>query len=311
MTALFWSLLVSIFICLSSSSASISQDLTSLVSGKVNDEETILIPSLLHDENSLSTSDVKSLDIRRQSDSFIHSRRAYESTGVSLKHFDTTLPYKMPFDLPLEDLQYHGTTTLSFIFQDGLIVAVDSRASMGKYVGSSTTKKVFPITSHIMGTMAGGAADCSHYIRYTTRVMKLLEHRSNAHMPIKSIASLLAKTLREARGAQLSVGTMIGGYDLTKNQPQLFYVDNDGNCVSGDHFCVGSGSQLAYSVVDGKDFKHMSLSEAMDLAMMAIRFATYRDGYSGGYINLFHVTAEGIKHVKRIKAKDVKINGNN
>ena len=48
-------------------------------------------------------------------------------------------------------------------------------------------------------------------------------------MPIKSIASLLAKTLREARGAQLSVGTMIGGYDLTKNQPQLFYVDNDGN----------------------------------------------------------------------------------
>lgn len=304
---LFWSLLVSISLCLSSSS-SFSQDFISLSSRKVSEEEIISIPSLLHDESILSPSDVEQ-DISRRADSSMDQGQVYESTSVSLKHFDSTLPIKMPFDLPLQDIQYHGTTTLSFIFQGGLIIAVDSRASMGKYVGSSTTKKVFPITSHVMGTMAGGAADCSHYIRYTTRVMKLLEHRSQGHMPVKSIANLLAKTLREARGAQLSVGTMIGGYDLTLRKPQLFYVDNDGNCVQGDHFCVGSGSQLAYSVVDGKDFYHMSLSEAMDLAMMAIRFATYRDGYSGGYINLFHITKDGIKHVKRIKAKDVKVIG--
>jgi len=30
----------------------------------------------------------------------------------------------------------HGTTTLSFIFQGGIIVAVDSRASQGQYVGA-------------------------------------------------------------------------------------------------------------------------------------------------------------------------------
>lgn len=28
----------------------------------------------------------------------------------------------------------HGTTTLAFIFQGGVIVAVDSRASMGSYI---------------------------------------------------------------------------------------------------------------------------------------------------------------------------------
>ena len=28
----------------------------------------------------------------------------------------------------------HGTTTLSFIFEGGIIVAVDSRASMGSYI---------------------------------------------------------------------------------------------------------------------------------------------------------------------------------
>jgi 20S proteasome alpha/beta subunit len=32
----------------------------------------------------------------------------------------------------------HGTTTLAFVFQGGLIVAVDSRASMGSYIGELT-----------------------------------------------------------------------------------------------------------------------------------------------------------------------------
>jgi 20S proteasome alpha/beta subunit len=31
----------------------------------------------------------------------------------------------------------HGTTTLGFVFSGGIIIAVDSRASMGSYVGMS------------------------------------------------------------------------------------------------------------------------------------------------------------------------------
>jgi len=59
----------------------------------------------------------------------------------------------------------HGTTTLSFTFKDGIVAAVDSRASIGTFVGSKTTQKVLPISDHILGTMAGGAADCSFWIR--------------------------------------------------------------------------------------------------------------------------------------------------
>lgn len=39
----------------------------------------------------------------------------------------------------------HGTTTLAFKFQGGIIVAVDSRASMGSYIGSGTVKKIIEI----------------------------------------------------------------------------------------------------------------------------------------------------------------------
>lgn len=59
-----------------------------------------------------------------------------------------------------------GTTCLAFIYQGGVIVSVDSRASQGQYVGSQTVQKVIEINKQIVGTMAGGAADCLYLERY-------------------------------------------------------------------------------------------------------------------------------------------------
>ncbi len=53
-----------------------------------------------------------------------------------------------------------GTTTLGFKFDGGVIIAVDSRASMGAFLASETVKKVIEINDYLLGTMAGGAADC-------------------------------------------------------------------------------------------------------------------------------------------------------
>jgi len=59
----------------------------------------------------------------------------------------------------------HGTTTLAFKFELGVIVAVDSRATAGPYIASQTVKKVIEINPYLLGTMAGGAADCSFWER--------------------------------------------------------------------------------------------------------------------------------------------------
>ena len=53
-----------------------------------------------------------------------------------------------------------GTTTLGFKFSGGIILAVDSRASMGTFESDDTVKKVIEINDRFLGTMAGGAADC-------------------------------------------------------------------------------------------------------------------------------------------------------
>jgi 20S proteasome subunit beta 5 len=52
----------------------------------------------------------------------------------------------------------HGTTTLAFKFQGGIIVATDSRATAGNWIASQTVKKVIEVNKYLVATMAGGAA---------------------------------------------------------------------------------------------------------------------------------------------------------
>ena len=59
-----------------------------------------------------------------------------------------------------------GTTTLAFKFQGGVIVAVDSRASQGNFDASETVRKVIEINNFLLGTQAGGAADCQFWEQY-------------------------------------------------------------------------------------------------------------------------------------------------
>ena len=215
-------------------------------------------------------------------------------------------------DLPLppDRLQMHGTTTLSFIWNDSVIVAVDSRASIGSYVGSRTTKKIFPVSSHIVATMAGGAADCAHWIRRVTRQSRVYEFQYATLLPVVSIARQLALALREYRGMGLSVGTMVAGIDPAG--PAIYYVDSEGTCIPGQRFCVGSGSTLAYAVLDSqletlRNNQSAHVDDAVGVALWAIRHATYRDGYSGGYINVFHINSTGIHHLVRKDAKELLI----
>ncbi|KAG0330144.1 Proteasome subunit beta type-5 [Dissophora globulifera] len=185
----------------------------------------------------------------------------------------------------------HGTTTLSFKFQGGIIVAVDSRASGGSYIASQTVKKVIEINPYLLGTMAGGAADCQYWERELGRRCRLYELRNKERISVAAASKILSNMVYDYKGMGLSMGTMITGWD--KTGPQLFYVDSDGTRMRGERFSVGSGSTFAYGVLDtGYDY-NLSVPDAIELGRRAIYHATHRDAYSGGSINVFHVKESG------------------
>jgi len=190
----------------------------------------------------------------------------------------------------------HGTTTLGFVFNEGVLIAVDSRASMGSYIGSGTVKKVIKISKFLLGTMAGGAADCSFWERNLAFQCRVHELREGKRITVAAASKLLGNTVFQYRGYGLSMGTMIAGWDVTGG-PGLFYVDSDGTRLKGNLFSVGSGSTYAYGVLDNGYRPDLTIPEAVELGKRSIWHATHRDAYSGGIINVFVITKDGWKEM--------------
>jgi 5'-3' exonuclease/20S proteasome alpha/beta subunit len=194
----------------------------------------------------------------------------------------------------------HGTTTLSFKYQGGIIAAVDSRASLGNFIGSKTTQKVLPVNRCILGTMAGGAADCMFWIRKLAAEAALHEVSEGRRMSVARASRLLANDLYSCRGQRLSMGTMIMGFDDDRmSLPRIFYVDDTGMRLEGDSFTVGSGSTYAQGILDSDHRFDMTDQEAIALGIKAIRHATFRDAGSGGFINVYLIKRDGWVHVFR------------
>jgi 20S proteasome subunit beta 5 len=185
----------------------------------------------------------------------------------------------------------HGTTTLAFKFQGGVVVAVDSRATAGPYIASQTVKKVIEINPYLLGTMAGGAADCSYWERELGRRCRLYQLRNGERISVAAASKLLANMVYHYKGMGLSMGTMVTGWD--KHGPSIYYVDNDGTRMKGDLFSVGSGSTFAYGVLDSEYHYDLSVPDAIELGRRAIYHATHRDAYSGGTVNVYHVKEQG------------------
>jgi len=184
-----------------------------------------------------------------------------------------------------------GTTTLGFVYKGGVIIAVDSRASMGHFVGSDNVRKVIEIDPFLLGTMAGGAADCQFWQRVVGMQCRLYELRNGERPTVAAASRILANILYQYRGYGLSMGTMLAGWDHTG--PHLFYVDNDATRLEGKLFSVGSGSTYAYSVLDSYYNYDMTDDKAIDLGMRAIYHATHRDSASGGVVRVYHIKKEG------------------
>ena len=184
-----------------------------------------------------------------------------------------------------------GTTTLAFEFQGGVLVAVDARATMGPFISSNNVRKVIEVNDFILGTMAGGAADCQFWEKYVAMQCRIYELRHGERPSVAMASMMLCSIMRQYKGYGLSMGTMFTGSD--KTGASLYYIDNDATRLKGNLFAVGSGGTFAYGVLDTNYKYDMSVDQAVKLGIRAIASATFKDSASGGVVRIYHVTNEG------------------
>ncbi|MPC57619.1 Proteasome subunit beta type-5 [Portunus trituberculatus] len=107
----------------------------------------------------------------------------------------------------------HGTTTLGFKFKGGAVLAVDSRATSGQYIGSGNVRKIIEISPYLLGTMAGGAADCTYWNRVLAKQCRIYELRNRERISVAAASKLLANMVYQYKGYGLSMGVMVAGWD--------------------------------------------------------------------------------------------------
>ncbi|MDD1673840.1 MAG: archaeal proteasome endopeptidase complex subunit beta [Methanomicrobiales archaeon] len=184
-----------------------------------------------------------------------------------------------------------GTTTIGIIFRDGVVLATEKRATMGNLVASRKAKKVYQISTRIGMTTAGGVGDAQQMARLMSVECSLYEIRRGKPISVGAASTLLSNYLNQNRYYPYFVQLLVGGVD--ENGPWLYSVDAMGGATREEEIvATGSGSPIAYGVLEDQYRPDMSEEEAVDLAKRALKAAMRRDIASGEDIATVVITKE-------------------
>ncbi len=184
-----------------------------------------------------------------------------------------------------------GTTTVGVVCTDGVVLGTDTRVTMGLFVAHKKGKKVFAIDDHLAMTIAGGVADAQSVVEVLKANAKLYRLEMNCPMPVSAAARLASYLLFSWRMAPLLLQAIIGGHDETG--PHIFSVDLFGSIVEERYVSTGSGSPIAYGVLESEYREGISVKEAAPIVVKAVGSAMKRDAASGDSFDVAIVTRDG------------------
>ena len=186
-----------------------------------------------------------------------------------------------------------GTTTVGLKCSDGVVFATERRATMGNLIAHKVADKIFKIDDHIGATIAGGVGDAQTLMKYISAEVTLYRLRNGEKISVESAATLTANILHSSRFYPYFVQTLLGGID--DNGPALFSLDPAGGVIGDKMISTGSGSPIAYGVLEDRYHDDIDIEEGIDVAVRAIQSAMQRDAFSGNGILVATVTKEGFK----------------
>ena len=191
-----------------------------------------------------------------------------------------------------------GTTTVGITCTDGVVFASERRASMGNLVAHKVAEKIFKIDNHIAATIAGSVADAQGLMKIISAEVSLYKMRNGEDISIESASALAANILHSS---PMYVQTLLGGVD--DEGASIYSLDPAGGMIKDSFISTGSGSTFSYGVLEDRVKEEITVEEAVDVAIRAIRAAMERDTYSGNGILVATVTKD--KGFEMLSKEDV------
>jgi proteasome beta subunit len=188
-----------------------------------------------------------------------------------------------------------GTTTIGVVCKDGVILASDTRVTMGFYVAHKFGKKVYKIDNHLGMTIAGTVADAQRVVDILTANAQLYKINMNRPMPVSAGARLVANLLFSARYIPLATQVLVGGVDDTG--PHVYNLDPYGSLNEEKMVSTGSGSPIAIGILEDQFREGMTIAEALTIIAKAVNAAMKRDVASGNSYNITIIDDNGYREL--------------
>jgi len=188
-----------------------------------------------------------------------------------------------------------GTTTVGLVCRGGVVLAADSRATMGYLVASKQARKVYRITDNIGATVAGGVADTQDLVNILRAEARYYSLREGASMDVRAVAKLAANVLHAYRFFPYIANLLVGG--VGADGSRLYFIDLDGSLTEESMVATGSGSPVAYGVMESEFREGISTDEAVPIAIKAVKTAMKRDIATGNELAVVVITEAGFREL--------------
>jgi len=185
-----------------------------------------------------------------------------------------------------------GATVVGMKCSDGVVVATDSLITWGTFVLTDKGIKAFKLTDTIVLASAGLTSDYQMLVNRLKAQIKLYELNQKKEITVKALSKMIANTLYSRRMAPLYIQTVVVGVDA--DGPQLFTLDMGGSLIPDEFTAAGSGTAPAYGVLEDGYKPSLTVTEAEEIAINAVKAGIARDAQSGGEIRVMSVTKAGI-----------------
>ena len=189
-----------------------------------------------------------------------------------------------------------GTTTVGLTTEDGVILAADKRASMGHLTASKFAQKVYKIDDNLGLTIAGSVGDAQKIVRMMRSQLKMKKLETK-ELSVKGAGTLLANILHANKMMPFMNQFILGGVD--DGDGVLYDLDPAGGLMKHENFtATGSGSQMAYGVLEDDFESGLEHDKGKELAVRAVQSAIERDTASGNGIMVVEITENGYNVVE-------------
>ena len=194
-----------------------------------------------------------------------------------------------------------NTSLVGIVCKDGVVLGADRRATAGTIVMNKDAKKIHKVNEYLAASYTGSVSDIQLTNKILPAELRIKELKTKSRPTVKEAANLLAmlvyRNIRTPSMIPSIVGTLVAGVN-EDGSTELYTIEPAGGVEKVKDFDANFSSGMPYilGLLEREWKPNLTVQQAVDLAVEALKSSTQRDVGSGNGIDVFTITKEGIKH---------------